>query len=212
MRRVQPPPYVDKPIFETNDMAERTKKVISGNPWGTPWLRLVKRDLLIENNITFDSLIGSNDIGWSYKVFLCSKKFLRVPNICYIRRFHDESNTFRKRTPSGYVHKWMDFSVRALKKMDEFLDGIDFFRNNLNCRYSILNNFLQGGLYHSLRACKDLTEAEVYNIFKEQFGNSLGECDVLVSALYAALHNEKKRVFSTNTPLFYDNFSQNGGW
>ena len=126
--RIQSPPFVNKPTIETTDLAERVKRAINYKYWVTPWLRLVSRKLLLENKIKFDSLIGSNDVNWSFKELFCSKRFLRVPNICYIRRMHDESVSLRKRTPAQHIHKWMDRTIRSLKDMDDFMAGIEFFK------------------------------------------------------------------------------------
>ncbi len=190
--RVQKPPFVDKPTLETEDMAERTRMAVNRNYWMTPWLRLVKKNLLTENNITFDSLIGSNDVTWTFKVLFCAKKFLRVPNICYIRRIHDESVSFRKRTPSEYVHKWMDLSVRGLKDIDKFLDGIEFFKKNLKCRQDILNYLLKAGMQNSFKECWNSTKTEMYKFFRENFEENLGENAALIACFYAYAFNQSK--------------------
>ena len=187
--RIQKPPFVDKPTIETTNMVERVKRAVNLNYWVTPWLRMVQRSLLIENRIKFDSLIGSNDIGWSFRVLFCSKRFLRVPNACYIRRVHDGSTSFRKRTPGGYVHKWMDLPVRALKNIDNFMNGIEFFRNNLRCRHEVINYFLRTSLSNSMKECKGLQRAEVFNNFLQAFSEYLGRDAVLVSAFYAYVYD-----------------------
>ena len=78
-KKCQYPPFVDKPTFETLNMTKRVDKAVRFKFWVTAWLRFVRRDLLLENDIKFLSLIGSNDAGWSYQVMFCSKRFL--PNM-----------------------------------------------------------------------------------------------------------------------------------
>lgn len=191
--RTQKPPFVDKPTFETEDFVERTKNATKTNIWMTPWLRLVQRKLMIENNIWFDSLIiASNDFTWALKTLFCSKRFLRVPNVCYIRRIHDESVSFRKRTPAEYIHKWLDIAVRALRDFDNFLDSIEFFRRDLKCRHDLINQLLQSGMSNALRECQNLSRSDVYNTFRLVFGQYLGEQDVLVSALFARVFDQGK--------------------
>ncbi len=186
--KIQHPPFVDEPTLETENMAERVKRAVNYRYWVTPWLRLVRRKLLLDNNIKFDSLIGSNDFTWTFKVLFCAKRFLRVPNACYIRRIHEESVSYRRRTPKGYIHKWMDLPVRALKDMDNFMGGIEFFRENLSCRQEVLNKFIASALLCSLKECQNLSRAEVYDNFHQVFGEYLGAHDVLVSCLYAYIH------------------------
>lgn len=190
IERLQKPPFVDKPTLETDDFVERTRKAILPNYWMTPWLRLVQRKLLIENDIKFDSLIASNDVAWTFRVLFCSKRFLRVPNACYIRRIHNESVSFRKRTPAEYIHKWMDLSVRGIKDMDNFLDGIEFFRENLKCRHDVLDYFVRTGMSNCFKECQKLPKSDVYLIFRQTFNKYLGENDVLVSNLFARVFDQ----------------------
>ena len=190
--RIQKVPPVDKPVLETNDMVKRINKAIMYAYWVTPWLRLVSRNLLIENNIKYPSLIGSNDVGWTFKVLFCSKRFLRIPNPCYVWRMYDESTTFRERSTPQHVHKWMDRTIRSLKDMDEFMSGLTFFRENPVYRYVVCNSFLQKDFYNALKKCINDSPFDVYNIFREKFGKYLGEHDVLVSVLCAALYTQQK--------------------
>ena len=199
--KIQDPPFVDKPTLETNDLAERIKKAFDSNYWVTPWLRLVQRDLLVDNDIKFASLIGSNDVGWSFEVLFCSKRFLRVPNACYIRRMHDESVSLRNRTPSEHIHKWLDRSIRSLKEMDDFMGGLEFFKENPKYRYAVLDTFLQLDFFFILDESSKLTSFDVYNIFRQTFGEYLGKQDVLVSLLCSLVNNLQKKYLLSQRQL-----------
>ena len=190
--KTQKPPFVEEPTLETTDLAERVNRVIKLNYWMTPWLRLVSRDLLVANGIKFPSLIGSNDVAWTYEVLFCSKKFLRVPNTVYIRRIHDESVSFRERTTPDLVHKWMDRSIRNLKDMDNFMARIEFFRENPVYRHNIVNDCLKRDFREIFAACKKESLFNVYSIFREKFGDYLGKHDVLVAALCTRVIGERK--------------------
>ena len=192
--KCQYPPFVDKPTFETLDMAKRINRAVVFRYWVTAWLRFVRRDLLIENNIKFLSLIGSNDVGWSYQVMFCSRRFLRVPNVFYIRRVHDESVSFRKREVPEYVHKWMDRTIRSLKYMDDFMGKFAFFREHRDYRYKVLNHFVASDFTCIMDECQNLKPFEVAEIFRQKFGDYLGEHDVLVSCLCADLIYRRTRI------------------
>ncbi len=190
--QIQRIPPVDKPTLETNDMATRVNKAIKYHYWVTPWLRMVSRNLLIENDIKYPSLIGSNDVGWTFEVLFCSKRFLRIPNACYIWRISETSNTSRKRTPPQNVHKWMDRTIRSLKDFDSFMEKLEFFRENPDYRYSVINTFIQTDFNCIFKACSNELPVTVYNIFREKFGEYLGDHDVLVAALCAFVNTQQK--------------------
>ena len=192
--KCQNPPYVDEPTFEPEDMSKRVLRAVKFNYWVTAWLRLVRRDLLLANDIKFLSLIGSNDVGWTYQVLFCSRRFLRVPNAYYIRRVHDASVSFRERTVPDYVHKWMDRSIRSLKYMDDFMNRFAFFRENPKYRHRVLSHFVDSDFSSIKEKCFDLEPFEVAAIFREKFGGYLGEHDVLVSMLCANITSKLKQI------------------
>ena len=199
--RIQNIPAVDKPTFETNDMTERVSKAIKQHYWVTPWLRLVSRNLLITNDIKFPSLIGSNDVAWTFQVLFCSKKFLRIPNPCYIWRMHEESNTLRRRTFPEHIHKWMDRTIRSLRDMDDFMADIEFFRKNPAPRYAVIDHFIKIDFSCIFNACATESPVNVYQIFREKFGEYLGNHDVLVAALCTALNTQQK-IYAVNQQKF----------
>ena len=192
--RAQKPPYVDKPTLDPEDLAKRINMAIDKRYWVTAWLRLVQRKLLIENNITFSCLIASNDADWTFKVLFCSKRFLRVPNICYIRRIHNESVSFRERTTSEYVHKWMDRTMRSMKDMDNFMSEIEFFKENPKFRHKILNHFVNSDFANVARECSELSAYDIYDSFRKEFGDYLGDYDVLVSCLCADIVMKRRSI------------------
>ena len=200
--KCQKSPFVNEPTFETLSMTRRIDRAVRFKYWVTAWLRFVRRDLLIENDIKFLSLIGSNDVGWSYQVLFCSKRFLRIPNIYYVRRVHDESVSFRKRKVPELVHKWMDRTIRSLRYMDDFMGKFAFFREHLDYRYKVLSHFMTTDFDHITEECEDLEPFEVAKIFRQKFGDYLGEHDVLVSCLcaelvskYTRIKHDKQRIF-----------------
>lgn len=203
--RMQRPPFVDEPTLESRFLDKRINKAVKNNYWITPWLKLVQRELLLENNIKFSSLIGSNDFNWSFKLLFCSKVFLRVPNACYIRRVHDESTSFRERTQSEHVHKNMDRTIRSLKEMDNFMLGLSFFRTNPDYRYKVLDYFIEMDFNAAFLKCKNLTKYQWYAIFREHFSDYLGDNDVLVSCLAARLQGQRKHWEELNKRIAEEN-------
>lgn len=192
--KCQKPPFAKEVTLEIRDMIARINRAVKFNYWVTAWLRFVRRDFLIENDIKFLSLIGSNDVGWSYQVLFCSRRLLRVPNAYYIRRVHDESVSFRKREVPEHVHKWMDRTIRSLRYMSDFMEKIEFFRENPKFRHKVLSHFVDSDFACIVEECKDLEPFEVAEIFRQKFGDYLGEHDVLVSLLCANVNTKLKRI------------------
>ena len=192
--RVQKPPFVTEPTLETTDLEERIKNLLNWRYWMSPALKIVKRDLLIENHISFPLLVGSEDDVWSMKILFCAKRFLRIPNICFIRRIHEEGISFGKYTTSDHVQRWMDVTIRALKDFDSFMGEIEFFRTHPGRRYDILARSVRGGFANIFDKCANESAFNVYKIFQEKFGEYLGENDVLVSSLCSYAVSQQKEL------------------
>lgn len=190
--RIQKPPFVDKPTLETDNLAERINKLFKINYWMSPALRLVKRELLIENDIKFYPLVGSEDDDWSMEILFCAKRFLRIPNACFIRRIHEDGISFGKYTTPDEIQRWMDRTIRSLRDMDEFMSGIEFFQKNPAYRYAVINFCMNPDFKCIFKACAAVPPHVVYEIFREKFGEYLGEHDVLVAALCTFINTQQK--------------------
>ena len=132
---------LQEPMLETNDLPQRIDNTLNQKYELMPWLRLVSRRLLIENNINFSH--GSSNVGWAFAVLVYSKRFLRLPNACYVKRTH---------SAAGDVHKWLNQTICGLKDIDDFMGGLDFFKNNPRYRYDLLNFFYKDGIGTPIKA------------------------------------------------------------
>ena len=189
---IQKPPFVSKPAIITNDLTERIKLLAERRFWVTPWQRLVSRKLLAENQITFPQIIGSDDVVWCFQVLCCAKRFLRVPNICYVRRMYGESFTKSQKSPNKFIRQWGDITIRGLKFADNFMSKLKFFQENPAQRYKVIETLARSTFDPIAPVCNELSLDEIYNIFLKEFADTTGENDVLISFLCTALYNEKK--------------------
>ena len=185
-------PFVNKPTLITNDLTKRLKELSERKFWVTPWQRFVSRKLLAENQIRFPEIIGSDDVVWCFEVLCCAKRFLRVPNMCYIRRMYDESFTKSKKSPNKFIRQWGDITIRGLKFVDNFMSKLKFFQENPAQRYEALDILSKATFPPIAPICKDLQLEEIYNIVLTEFAKTTGENDVLVSFLFTSLVNEQK--------------------
>ena len=193
--RIQKPPFVDKPTLISDSLADRLEELFQGRFWVTPWQRLVSRKLLVDNEITFPEIIGSDDVVWCFQVLCCAKRFLRVPNMCYIRRMYEESFTqSSKKSPNRHIHQWMDIAIRGSKFVSKFMDKLKFFRENPSYRYKALNTLISPSFNVIAPVCAKLRPEEIHDIFLKEFSNDTGENNVLVAFLSAGLLNQKKYI------------------
>ena len=180
------PPFVDKPTFESDDIGERVKKFCSNGMGWTAISKFVRRDLLIENEITFPVLRTSQDIVWVMELIVCAKKILTIPNPYYIHRPNPTSLTAQKRSAENAIHFFMDANAEGLKILDDFLSDKKFFKDNPEYRWMLLEFFEQINVQAAMNAVENIPRHEVYEILRPKFEEMFGSCGNLISYLSAS--------------------------
>ena len=183
---------VSKPILEPEDLKERVQRIVDERYLSTPWSKFVRRKLLIDNELFFFNLKTGGDNIWTQSLLFYAKKFLRVPNVVYIYRHSENSTQRTERTPQQAINFRLNPVLLGLKILDNFMSNHEFFKSNPACRYALLKKFINKRFAWTLKYARTITEDIIYSTIKDEFGDKLGEYDVLIPALCAALYGEKK--------------------
>ena len=197
--------FVDKPTLETENLAERIQGIFGRRYWVTTWCKLVRRDLMMEHEIFFPYTTISEDDIWTYGLLFYAKKFLRVPNAVYAWRTNEESLTRKRKTPEQNINFWTNPILLGLKTLDNLMSKNDFFQKNPSYRYAMLEFFITGKIFTPYKDSWQMPPFKIYETIKKEFGDKLGEQDVLVSALCTYAMTLQK-INLTNVQAF-KNFS-----
>ena len=181
----------DKPVFESKNFGERVGKIVSGFFTVSTCSKFVRRNLITKNEIFFPHVCPSEDDIWTYGLVFHANKFLHVPNAVYIRRLSESSVMRKERSPQQQLNFWLNPVLFGLKSLDDMMSSIEYFQKNPKQRYAVLKRLVKGKLNLSFRDVRELSTYEVYAAIKEKFGEKLGDCDVLISALCAAWYSEE---------------------
>lgn len=185
--------FVDKPTFETHSFPERVNKVIEYFFVAMPWCYMVKRQLLIKNEIIFPDIIRDDSI-WTWNVVFCAEKFLRVPNAVYIWREAKNSITRKEKTPEQVITFWLNSVILGTKTLHETLDRIDFFKENPKFHYAILRRFITGAFNQTLSISRQVEPFAFYETLHKEFSKNLGEQDILVPMLCSVINEQQKLI------------------
>lgn len=185
---------VERPTFETEFVAKRVNIVLAHDIWGAPWCKFVRRNFLIENEITFPNIFPCEDYFWTLNLFFVAKKFLRVPNSVYLWRQTKKSSIRGKDTAEDKFNLWLHPAILGLKWLDNMMSRLEFFRHNADFRHAILDFVVKKMFFMSFQAGMAIPQFGIYSAIKQEFGKDLGEYDVLVSALCSALNMQQKTI------------------
>ena len=186
---------VDQPTSDSENLEDRVNNLLQRDIFGPPWNELVRRKMLVENEIVFPEVRPGDDHIWILHLFFTAKKFLRIPSIGYFWRQTEISITREvQRTPQKSTTLWLGATIMGLKHLDKILSNIDFFKKFPQYHYTVLNYFIERNFNLSFRASLSLPQFAIYEAIKQEFGNKLGEQDVLVSALCTLVNTLQKNL------------------
>jgi len=157
--------------MENNDIAERLDKFFNMVYSVTPWTKFLRRDFLIANKIDFPHVKIAEDVLWSFKIVCLAERWLCLPERLYIYRKSSNSMMRKKRTPQDEIKFWLDPLVKGLDYLDDFMKR-DFFNQNPNFRFDVINFFVKMQIAGMLDALKNLNRYQLYQIINEAFSDS----------------------------------------
>lgn len=183
---------VEKPTFASKNLGERVNNLLEQDIWGPPWCKLVRRDFLIENEITFPNVFPCEDYFWTLGLFFFAGNFLRVPSSTYFWRQTTKSSIRGKNTDAEKINLWLHPMILGLKYFDNVMNRLEFFRNNIEYRHAVLDFIVKKMSSMCFRDVMSIPQFMIYGSIKKEFAKDLGEYDVLVSALFTALNTQQK--------------------
>ena len=166
-----------------------------------PWDKFVKREVLIQNNITFPSLRVYDDLVWTFKVFCHSKNILRAPIATYIHRYNSGSITSDKGSPEKNITFWTGPVIDGLKILDDFMGEFEFFRKNFVYRYAVLDFFARLQFRPFMKFTFQVPPAYIYAVLNMHNNQKLGENNVLISYLLSVINSQQKILMNTQQQM-----------
>ena len=130
--------FVQKPTLVSDDLAERALDLNKKNFVYSPWSKFIYRNFLLEKNLRFLNMMGE-DALLTWCLVCSAKKYIRIPNVTYLYRIHDQSQFNRKDDVPNTIKKWMDALIQGFTYLDNFLNKIKFFQTHLEAKYLVLD-------------------------------------------------------------------------
>ena len=183
---------VERPTLESTILEVRVNSIMERDIWGAPWCKLVRRNFLIENEITFPNVFPCEDYFWTLNLFFTAERFLRVPTAAYFWRQTKKSSIRGKDTQEDKFNLWLNPAILGLKWLDTMLGKTELFRNNIQYRHAILDFVIKKMFSMGFQAAMEIPQFKIYRAIKDEFGKNLDEYDVLISALCTALNTQQK--------------------
>lgn len=174
------------------DMSDRVQIVIKNNLWCAPWRYLIKRDLLLENEIFSPDSHAASDQVLARCVFLCAKKLLIVPVATCLYRKSENSITRTKKTPEYRIQLWVEIITVAIECLEKTLGKLEFFQEHPDKLYDVIRQFTLSRLNYFFKASDKFPYSQIYVATKNVFDNRIGERTSLVAMLLLIM---RKKIY-----------------
>ena len=178
------PSFVTEPTLETFDIAERVNNFVAKKFMWQACGKLFRRKFLTDNKITFPALKTFEDMIFVLKCIVAAKNYVRVPAVNYYYRAREDSLSHKVRDG---VEISAD-TIKVVNALDDFMNGKKFFRDNVQCRYALIDFFIRERLEviaKNFFVTSKLEPAEVFDFFREKiFSAKSNENAALMAYLF----------------------------
>ena len=130
---------VSEVCIMSSDINERVDKFISFKMRWPPWTQLIRRDLLMENNLIFSNLSIAYDVIFTAQLLLAAKTFVLIPDIFYIQRARPTSNSRQSLSTPQIIQKKIGDVLLGIKSFEEIVNKLKPFANAEECKYKLFN-------------------------------------------------------------------------
>lgn len=184
---------VEQPQFDTDNLVERIHwRILEDRIQPEPWTKLVRRDLLTENEISFPHVRPWDDTMWTCILLLYAKKWLRVSNAVYIQRMSENSIMRSKKTTQQKIESCLSPIIIGLKSLDKDLKRIEFFQQNPDYHYAILERFVRGHFNLIFNESLQISPSEFYSAIQQILIKNFGKQDVLIAMLCTFINSQQR--------------------
>ncbi len=137
-----------------------------------PWNHLIKRDLILTNDLKFPNLTIAYDLLFSFFVFCVTKRCVRIPKSFYVWRIRQNSNSRESLSLEKTIKRKGGDVIRGITLIDDFISKIDFFINNPEYKYAVCDFFIRAGGINELLALYTKTPvAQIDELFRPELAN-----------------------------------------
>ena len=159
--------FVTAPTLETFDIGKRVNDFVAKKFLWQVWGKLYRRKFLVDNKIRFAAISTFEDFIFVFMCVVAAKNYVRVPFVnCYYR--------VRENSLSHAARDAVEMSqtmIAVVNALDNFMNGKKFFRENSQCRYALLDFFIQERLEviaKNFFVTSGLQPAEIFDFFREK--------------------------------------------
>ena len=161
--------YVTIPTLETENIQRRIKEFHAQRYVWTAWSKLLRREFMIKNKITYPLTLNNEDLVFTIYCLSCAKRFVKFPDPVNIYRYRPNSILHTKNNMLDYVRKWIRSLATGFSCCDNFLSELEFYKQHPEIKYLALDAISQDIFSKLFNVYNKFSSALFDKIIREEF-------------------------------------------
>lgn len=183
----------DTPLLTIDDPQKNIDRLLDIGNFKTPWTKFLRRDFLIENEITFPTIVVGGDFIWGIHVYCRAKRFLRIQEpLYYYRRYSSASISTKNRNSPEQVCYVVSAFLALIKALTELANRTEILRQNLYRCYQALEGDFNYRMTLLNEVRRQLTSQEIYELLSREFNKAGDSASLLVPFFFSMINAERK--------------------
>ena len=183
--------FVKEPTMITENMVDRINSLYKRKFMWSPWLKLIRREFIMKNNLTMIDAAGQDAVFTCCLVAVAERYFL-IPNIVNIYRIHDKSISFRKETPETLIPKWSNSLINGFNYIDKFLSEFEFFKQHIEVKFVVLETIVSEFVKYLVPLYAQFPNWQINSLIYKEFEKN-NDTTAITSFLF-----DRMNVFNVN--------------
>ena len=185
----------DKPMLTVNNPEKILRELLKdrGLFW-VAWTKFVRRNFLIENEISFFELPSSGDFPWTIELFARTERFLRLPVAVYFWRDDSAiSTTRRQRGAEGQVCFWCSVIIGMMNSVKTLTGKTELLKNNPIYVRSALDLLLQQNFNRIIDTRFQISSEKIFEFLWRESQNK-GDSDLIIPFFFSLVDYLQKNL------------------
>ncbi|MBQ7705760.1 MAG: glycosyltransferase [Selenomonadaceae bacterium] len=156
---------VTQPTLADSDIAQRVRALYQLQFTWSIWTKFIRREVILENDL---SILNVGDTIFTCCLICSDIKYVRIPNIFYTYRIHDDSTFHRQETVSSAVQKWSSAFANGFNYLNNFLSKQDFFKQHPDLKYIALETVVREFANYLIKIYSQVPAYQLNEIVKQE--------------------------------------------
>ena len=186
--------FLTEPLIWADNLEERIKFFSQRKLTWNYWVKLVRRDFIVENSIKAVGVMA-DDMIFTICALCCAKKYVLVPNVIYFYRKREDSLIHKDSDTLRQVNSWLKMIRDGVEHLDEFFSENDFLSSRPDLKHLLTETFANEMLGHLTQVYAKIPAHELDELLRETLGD--GDNAALTALLFSEMNVRHLQLLRT---------------